>query len=125
MSHNMESVPAVVNPRSVKNRRMKDRQKRKKLREKLLSEGVNEQLVEKIIEQRRWEDLVARVGPERARSVRIRNATYDTPDDSGYEPELGDPLLRGPGRVDGIAAKVVRRDHTITKFQYDQAVSSE
>jgi hypothetical protein len=42
------------------------------------------------------------------------------PDDTGYKPTVGDPLLRGAARVDGVTAKVVRRRHTITQFQYDR-----
>lgn len=44
---------------------------------------------------------------------------YEEPDDKGYHPSRHDPLLHGPARVTGIAAKVVQRSKTITKSQYD------
>jgi hypothetical protein len=110
----------------VANRKARDRRNRLKLRAELLAEGLNEQLIEKIIEQKRHEDLVARHGLEGAREVAYIEAHRQDPqrDDTGYQPSIGDPLLRGPARVGGITAKVVRRRETITKFQYDRIPKS-
>lgn len=104
----------------IRNRKAKDRVKRKKMRERLLAEGASEQLIEKIIEQERRAQLVERHGLQEARRI-IINQTSKEPDDTGFKPGAGDPLLRGPARVGGITAKVVRRRDTITQFQYDKA----
>lgn len=40
------------------------------------------------------------------------------PDDTGFKPPKVDPLLHGQARASGIAAKVVKRGNTITRFQY-------
>lgn len=100
----------------------KQRKRRQKLRERLLAEGVNARLVDKIIEQQRHDDLVTRHGLEEARAIAYTEAQRQDKhwDDTGYEPKLGDPLLRGPARVGGITAQVVKRRDTITRFQYDR-----
>lgn len=107
---------------TIANRKAKDRRFRKKLREQLSAEGLNDQLIEKIIDQQRHDDLVARHGLEGAREVAYTEAHRRDPDDSGFKPTEGDPLLRGAARVGGITAKVVRRRDTITRFQYDSLV---
>lgn len=109
---------------TIANRKAKDRRFRKKLREQLLAEGLNEQLIEKIIDQQRHDDLVARHGLEGAREVAYTEAHRQDAyrDDSGFKPTGGDPLLRGPARVGGVTAKVVRRRDTITRYQYDSLV---
>lgn len=110
---------------SVRNRKAKDREKRAKLRRRLLAQGVDEATIDKIIEVRRRRDLDAR---HRTATVRTREeilANTDDrlwPDDTGYKPTAGDPLLRGAARVDGVTAKVVRRRNTITRFQYGREV---
>lgn len=101
-----------------------DRKRRAKLRAKLRAEGVNEQLIDRIIEQQRWDDLVARVGLDQARVHANAYAHSADPDDVGYKPTPGDPLFRGAARVEGVAAKVVRRGETITRFQYDREAGS-
>lgn len=111
--------------KAIKNRRDKDRKRRTKLKAKLRAEGASEELIARIIERRRWGDLVARVGLEQAREHASSYAHRDDPDDTGYEPSDGDPLLRGAGRVSGMTAKVVRRRHTITDWQYDRALGRE
>lgn len=102
----------------------RDQKRRKKLRAKLRAEGASEQLIEKIIEQERYAQLVKRHGAEEARRI-IIDQTSKEPNDSGYRPSAGDPLLRGPARVNGLAAKVVRRRNTITRFQYDGLALTE
>ena len=108
------------------NRRMKDRKRRKKLREKLEAEGYAQDVIESIIEHRREED--------RARRHNLDSNVYRYdpendqgyyPDDTGYKPSPGDPLFRGPARVQGVTAKVVRRGSTITEYQYDRLVGDE
>lgn len=111
------------NLKSIKNRREKDRKRRKKLKARLRAEGASEELIERIIAKRRHEDLVARLGEDQARAARRRGAKRD-PDDTGYEPSDGDPLLRGSARATGMTAKVVGRRHTITRFQYDRATGN-
>jgi hypothetical protein len=64
---------------------------------------------------------VKRVGEDQARIVR-RVQARNSPDDAGFKPSFGDPLLKGAGRADGVTAKVVKRSNTITEFQYDQIV---
>lgn len=110
---------------TIRNRKAKDRAKRKKMRERLLAEGLNEQLIEKIIDQQRHDDLVTRHGLEQARTVAYTEAHHRDAyrDDTGFQPVAGDPLLHGPARVSGITAKVVRRRNTITRFQYNAAIS--
>jgi hypothetical protein len=105
---------------------MKDRKRRKKLREKLEAAGYAQDVIESIIEQRREEDRARRheFNPNVYRYDPENDQGY-YPDDTGYEPTPGDPLLRGAGRVDGVTAKVVRRKSTITKFQYDRLVKEE
>lgn len=105
------------------NRREKDKKRRAKLRARLEEAGVDEQRIERIITQRREDDRLKRAGlePGPTREEILAN-TDDSlwPDDTGYKPASPDPLLHGAGRVTGITAKVVRRDHTITRFQYDE-----
>lgn len=109
---------------AIANRRMKDQKRRKKLREKLEAAGYAQDVVESIIEHRRQEDRARR------HNLDLRVYRYDPendqgyyPDDTGYKgPSAGDPLLRGSARAQGITAKVVRRDSTITTFQYDRLV---
>lgn len=103
----------------VRRRAEKDRKRRQKLRKRLEAEGCSEALIERIIAEERHKDLVARHGENGARAARRKNARRD-PDDAGYEPTVGDPLLRGPARVTGITAKVVRKKETITEHQYDR-----
>jgi hypothetical protein len=98
----------------------KDKQRRAKLRARLEAEGASPALVERIIERQRWDDLVARHGLDEAQRIRSAEAHRNDPDDQGYSPSEGDPLLRGPGRVGGITAKVVCRRETITRWQYDR-----
>lgn len=50
---------------------------------------------------------------------------YESPSDSGYKPSTRDPLLHGPGRVSGLAAKVVSNGKTITKWQYNESRGSD
>lgn len=101
--------------RTVKKR---DQRRRAKFRARLRAEGVNEQLIEKIVEQERYAQLVERHGLEEARRILIEQ-TPEEPDDTGYEPPAADPLLKGAARVTGIAARVVKRRDTVTRFQYD------
>lgn len=110
--------------RRITNRQEKDRKKRAKLKKRLRAEGYSEELIEQIIARRRHEDLVARLGEDQARTVRRVHAKRE-PDDAGYESSVGDPLLRGPARATGMAAKVVRRRDTITKWQYDRIADKE
>lgn len=112
------------NPRSISNRRMKDRKRRTALRAKLRAEGMAEPLIDEIIDRQRHDDLINRVGLDKARAIRSTGAPPD-PDDAGYKPSAGDPLLRGPARVGGITAKVVGRQNTITRFQYAREVEKE
>lgn len=105
--------------RAIKNRRDKDRKKRSKLKKKLRAAGASEELIERIIAERRQADLIARLGEDQARAARRAHADSG-PDDTGYEPDAGDPLLRGAGRATGMTAKVVVRGETITDWQYDE-----
>lgn len=108
-----------------KNRKTKDRQRRAKLRARLEAEGVDPETIERTISEKREDDRLRRLGiePPSAREQILAN-TDDTlwPDDTGYRPSTPDPLLHGAGRTQGVAAKVVRRRETITRFQYDQLV---
>lgn len=104
--------------------RTRDKKRRKKLREKLAAEGVNEELIERIIERQAHDDRVARLGLDWTRDLANDQAHRRDPDDAGWQPSDGDPLLRGPARVGGITAKVVRRGETITKFQYDREIEN-
>ena len=106
----------MANPETLRTR---DRKNRQRLRAQLEAEGVNEQLIEKIIEKQAHDDRVARLGLERTRDIANTQAHRQDPDDSRHQPSVADPLLRGPARVTGITAKVVRRRDTITRFQYD------
>jgi hypothetical protein len=109
----------------IANRRMKDRKRRKKLREKLTAQGVPEELIEQIIEQRRHADRAARHG-YKGTDVYQYDPDNDAgyyPNDSGYEPSEGDPLLRGVARATGMTARVVRRRDTITRWQYERAIN--
>ena len=103
----------------VRRRAEKDRKRRQKLRKRLEAEGCSEALIERIIAQERHKDLVARHGEYDARAALRKNARRH-PADAGYEPSVGDPLLRGSARATGVTAKVVRRKSTITKYQYDR-----
>lgn len=48
-------------------------------------------------------------------------APVTAPDDRGFKPTAPDPLLTGPGRATGIAAKAVRRrSKAVTRYEYDQ-----
>lgn len=111
----------ALNPKSLSNRRTKDKHRRAALRAKLRAEGMAEPLIDEIIDRQRHDDLINRVGVDQARAIRREGASPD-PDDAGYKPSAGDPLLRGPARVGGITAKVVRRQTTITRFQYAREV---
>lgn len=106
---------------AISNRRAKDKKRRAKLRARLEAAGVDQQRIERIIEAKRDDDRAARAGlrPERTREEILAH-TDDSlwPDDTGYRPAPVDPLLTGAARVNGVAAKVVRRRHTITRFQY-------
>ena len=110
------------NPKAIANRRMKDRKRRKKLGERLRREGYSEVLIEDIMVRERQKDLIARIGLEKTKEIRGRRGS---PDDKGYKPDSGDPLLRGPARAQGITAKVVRRGSTITEYQYDRMVDGD
>lgn len=107
----------------VKNRAVYDRKKRRKLRAKLEASGVNPLVIDRVVAERREEDRARRHGwlPEKPSREEILANTDDSlwPDDTGYEPTQGDPLLRGPGRPSGMAAKVVKRPNTITDWQYE------
>jgi hypothetical protein len=105
--------------RRIANRASADRQKRKRQRQRLEAEGLHPALIDQIIEQQAWDDLVARQGLARASQIRHDHAHHD-PDDAGYEPTNGDPLLRGAARATGKAAKVVRRQSTVTRYQHDR-----
>jgi len=109
-----------VERRRAANRGIADRKKRKQLRTRLEAEGVHPALIDKIIEQRRWEDLVARVGLDLARAHAQAFAHKGDPDDTGYEPKDCDPLLRGAARATGKTAKIVTRRTTVTEYQYDR-----
>lgn len=39
--------------------------------------------------------------------------------DKGYSPPRIDPVLKGPARATGATAKAVKRQKTMTKFEYD------
>jgi hypothetical protein len=106
-------------PRTLNNRAQKDKKRRAKLRARLRAEGMSEDMIEVVIARRRHADLVARVGEEEARRVRRAYAPKD-PDDTGYKPSLGDPLLRGAARAGGMTAKVVKRRNTITRHQHER-----
>lgn len=111
-----------MSDRAIRNRAQKDRKRRKKLKERLRAEGCSEELIERIIAKERQKDLVRRHGSEdEARRARAKSSR-NMPDDTGYEPDTVDPLLRGPGRADGITARVVVRGETITDWQYDRIV---
>jgi hypothetical protein len=118
------STEKATSPNAVNNRARKDRAKRSKLKKRLRREGASEELIERIIARQRQEDLVARHGEDYARTVR-REAAVNGPDDTGYTPSEGDPLLRGAARATGMTAKVVKRRDTITDWQYDRMVRSE
>lgn len=105
----------------IRNRRVKDRQKRKKLKDRLRVQGVPEEKIEQIIEQRRQDDRARRHGHNTdALRYDPENDQGYYPDDSGYEPSAGDPLLRGAARATGMTAKVVKRRETITDWQFDK-----
>lgn len=111
----------------ISNRREKDKRRRAKLRKRLEEAGVDPEKIERIIETKREDDRRARHGfaPESAPTREEIPANTDEslwPDDTGYEPTAGDPLLRGPARVTGVTAKVVRRGSTITRYQFDHEV---
>lgn len=110
---------------TIRTRKTKDRKNRQKLRAKLTAEGLSEELIEKAIEWQKHEDLITRHGLEEARAIQYTEAHRQDAyrDDSGFKPVAGDPLLRGPARVSGITAKVVRRRNTITQFQYNATIS--
>lgn len=109
---------------AISNRREKDKKKRAKLRKRLRADGVDEQEIERIIDQQRAEDRALRHGwdPGPTRDEILAN-TDDSlwPDDTGYKPPTPDPLLHGAARVNGVAGKVVRRANTITEYQHQRA----
>jgi hypothetical protein len=43
---------------------------------------------------------------------------HTRPDDRGYRPNPGDPLLRGAARATGATARAVKRRTTITRYQH-------
>lgn len=107
---------------TAKNRAERDRKRRKRLRDRLAAEGASPALIEKALQQMRWDDLVRRHGLAEAR--RIVNLEWHgcDLDDRGFRPKASDSLLTGVGRPSGIAAKVAGRRETITRFQYRQMV---
>lgn len=109
----------------IRNRKAKDRKNRQKLRTRLAAEGLSEELIEKAIEWQRHLDLIARHGFEEARAVAYTEAHRQDAyrDDTGFKPATADPLLHGSARASGIAAKVVRRRDTLTRFQYNAKLS--
>lgn len=105
------------------NRREKDRKRRKQLRARLAAAGVDPARIDKIVEQRRISDRDRRdraLYPVPTREEILAH-TDDSlwPDDKGYKPSPPDPLLHGPGRASGVTAKIVRRRHTITEYEYE------
>jgi len=110
------------------NRKTKDRQRRAKLRARLEAEGVDPQTIEQVLATKREDDRLRRLGvaPAPTREEILAN-TDDAlwPDDTGYRPSTPDPLLHGAGRVNGIAAKVVRRRETITRWHYDRMIGGD
>lgn len=108
----------------IKNRKERDRKKRKKLRDKLEAQGVPEDKIERIIEERRRLDRAARHGYT-IDSYDPENDEGFYPDDSGYKPSPGDPLLRGAARATGMTKKVARRPNTITDWQYEIEVGRD
>jgi hypothetical protein len=99
------------------------KKRRRRLRERLRAEGVSEEIIEQIVTETWRDEMTARYGENGLRKILRTNASKG-PDDTGYEPSLGDPLLRGAARVQGITAKVVRRSQTITEFQHDRVLGS-
>lgn len=108
---------------AISNRADKDRKRRAKLRKRLQEVGVDELEIERIIAIKRDDDRARRqrLAPEPTREEILAN-TDDSlwPDDSGFKPSAPDPLLHGAARVNGVAAKVVRRRHTVTEYQHDR-----
>jgi hypothetical protein len=111
--------------KTISNRRYKDKKKRAKLRARLRAQGVSEERIEQIIAQRRADDYDR--GHARSQALSREQILANTddslwPDDSGYKPAKVDPLLRGPARVQGMTAKVVKRRSSITAFQHEREV---
>jgi len=106
----------------------RDRERRAKLRARLEAEGVASQTIEAILAKEREDDRLRRLGVEPGPSREEILANTDDslwPDDRGYRPSAPDPLLHGAGRVNGIAAKVVRRRETVTRWQYDRMAKGD
>lgn len=112
----------------ISNRREKDKKRRAKLRKRLRDQGVNEQEIERIIDQQRAYDRAMRGGwePGPTRDEILAN-TDDSlwPDDTSYRPRTIDPLLNGVARATGATARVVKRRETVTEYQYDRLVGGD
>lgn len=109
---------------AISNRREKDKKNRARLRKRLEAAGVDQAEIDKIIAQKRDDDRYRREQDRYPVPTRdeILAHTDDSlwPDDTRYRPKRHDPLLHGPARPTGIAAKVSKRRHTITEYQHEK-----
>lgn len=112
-----------------------DSANRRRLRRRLEAQGYPPAEVDRLVEQRRADQMARRrhdtkmsTQAERRAQVRAlhdeRDDTYEATyrrlngDDRGFKPTKHDPLTQGQGRV---TAKAARRGRSVTKFEYDQA----
>lgn len=112
------------------------RKRRQALRRKLKAQGVPADKIERIIARKAAEQRARRQRDGQAdRQQRSTEAaavreqwereTYArlSPDDRGYQPSRPDSVTTGQGRVAGLAARAAKRGKTLTRWEYDEAMS--
>jgi SOS response regulatory protein OraA/RecX len=106
--------------RSMARARRNASESRRQLKKKLRASGMSEELIERIIERKRFEQLARRHGSVEA-AAQIRYAEQpEQPNDSAYRPRHIDSTLRGAGRASGDTAKSIRRGRALASWEMNQ-----
>lgn len=109
----------MTNPES-RRRQRRHAEARRDRRRRLEAAGVPAHLIEQVIERMRAQQAAARragVQVNELDAIHDRTHAALSPDDRGYRPDTGDPLLRGAARATGDTARAVKARRTYTAYQ--------